>query len=199
MANRQRSDKGEHHAMTAAGREACALAATRHGVYGMLEGGGLPRCSTCPEELRVLCRQVDDAAPHCPIIGRLRAELLDSLQDQLEECGGHIKAHEWPLVVEYVKTYCTVMRIDQVIQAVGTERSVVESVARKPAKQGESYEVKIVGVSLHPLSTLRNTLSGQLLRQAEQLGLSPMGRKKLEIKGDSRPSAPRLDELGSQE
>ena len=164
---KQRSDAGGEHAMTSAGRAACALAATDHGVYSLMESGLLPRCATCPDEVRALCAEASDDAPHCPILAGFRAGLLRDLARQMESAGGHIKPHEWPLVAEYAKTATLLLRVDQVLQAVGLERREVEDVGVKPSRPGEPYARKQVTLNVRPLLTLRSTLSGQLFRQAE--------------------------------
>lgn len=175
-----RADAGGSHAITPAGREACSLAATRHGVYGLIEHGLLPRCSSCPEAIRSACpKNALEAAEPCRVLGAFRAQLLQDLQQELEDLGGHVRPAAWPLVVEYAKALTVLLRIDQVVAAEGLEISVVRDVAAKPQKPGEPYARKSLALGLHPLMDLRSTYTNLAMKLAGELGLSPAGRHKL--------------------
>jgi hypothetical protein len=172
--------------MTLAGREACSLAATRHGAYVLCQYGLLPRCEKCPPPIADRCqeRQPDGS---CPMLSRFRAGVLTEIETLFGDAG-HLRASDRPLVHEYVKQLGLLLWIDLVLEADGPARTVVREVAKDPkGKPGESYAVKSVGLDAHPLMAMRETVSGKVFAYAEQLGLSPMGRKKLELTG--RPVA----------
>lgn len=190
MTGAKRSDSGGQHDITPAGRAACSLAATRHGVYGLVEQGLLPRCSSCPEAIRGRCpKNAPDSPDACPVLGGFRAALLQDLQDELEDSGGHIRASSWPLVVEYAKALTVLMRIDQVVAAEGMEVNVVREVGAKPERPGEAYARKSVALGLHPLMELRSTYTNLALKLAAELGISPAGRVKLGLSLGAAPRA----------
>lgn len=244
-----RADAGSQHAITPAGREACSLAATRHGVYAMLTYGLLPRCATCPDAVARLCPERPEAGEQsCPLLARFRAEVLAEIEP-LFSGGGHLRASDRPLVIEYVKQLGLLLRIDMVLEAEGVERSVVREAGRAPGggeaaaetepmrmarlarhkdliqkvrggkgltpseqqelakyeealqpklRPGQGYAVKSVGLDLHALIPLRETVSSKVFAYAEQLGLSPMGRKKLELTGEAAPKAVTLDAIAAE-
>jgi hypothetical protein len=240
-----RADLGSEHAITPAGRAACALAATRHGVYALLDYGLLPRCATCPEAVARLCpERPDDLEQSCPLLARFRAQMHAELAPLFEGAGGYLRACDRPLVTEYVKQLTLLLRIDMILEAEGLERAVVRDGARTPGEEpevvrrgrmmrekelleklragkglspaeqaelkryeearapkpppGQAYAVKAVGLDLHALVPLRETVSGKVFAYAEQLGLSPMGRLKLGLDGERKPAGTTLEGIARE-
>jgi len=104
-------------------------------------------------------------------------------------------------VVDYAKTLTVLMRIDQVVAAEGTEVTVVREVAAAPKKPGEAYARKSVALALHPLLELRREWAALALRQAESLGLSPIGRSRLGLPvgaGSGAKPAQTLDQIAQE-
>jgi phage terminase small subunit len=139
-----------------------------------------------------------DTVSDCPLLGEFRADVLADLAHHGEEHGGHLLPSDWPLVVEYAKQLALLMRIDMVLEAEGTEHQVLRMVAKKPESVGQAWEVKGAGLDVHPLLALREQISGKVFVYAEQLGLSPMGRKKLELKGAAPKSVKTIEGIAAE-
>jgi hypothetical protein len=184
--------------MTSSGRELCAAAATQHGVYALAESGCLPSCATCPVPVRECCPVAGESG-ECRILSEYRKLLLGGFHGLLKAEGGHLEAHDWPLVEEYVNTLLVLARCDQILRVVGTERPVVEDYAAAPERPGESYGKKRVGWDVHALLRERPGWSSLAFRQAESLGLSPAGREKLGLgAGDGAKPAKSLIEIARE-
>jgi len=194
-----RRDSGGVHAMTSAGRELCSAAATQHGVYALAESGCLPSCTTCPAPVRERCPVAGESGG-CRILSEYRKLLLGGFHGLLKSEGGHLEAHDWPLVEEYVDTLLVLARCDQVLRAVGMELPVVEDYGAAPERPGEAYVRKRVGWDFHALLRERPAWSSLAFRQSESLGLSPAGRAKLGLgAGDGAKPAKSLIEIAREQ
>lgn len=171
-ARKPRSDKGGTHDMTPAGREQCALGATKHGVYAFLRSGMLPGCQQCP--LGEECDSYHIEHLSCPVMSQQMEAVVQAVTRE-----SWIKDADSPLVIEYVKTTMVLALIDRAVGIDGPLLTYKGVQAKEPKKPGEAYEVPCVLHDVHPLLKLKAGYTKALAALSEQLGLSPKARKML--------------------
>lgn len=188
-----RSDQGGQHDMSAEGRESCALAATKHGVYAFLRTGLLPGCKQCP--LGKECDDYHQEHESCPVMARQMDGVTREITGE-----GHIKNVDHPLVVEYVKNTIVLALIDRAVGIDGPLVTYVGEEAKVPKKKGKPYKVKRVMHDLHPLLKLKTAYTKNLAALSEQLGLSPKARKMLgTFKPDENVPEASYEEIAGEE
>jgi phage terminase small subunit len=174
------------------------LAATRHGAYTLASTGMLPRCGICPDAVRSTCSRRGADGDHCPAMAEYRAALVAESDALMDTAGGWIRQCDRPLLESYGRTLEVLAWIDAVVGAEGVLRPVVRETAEKPARAGEPYVRKAVGLDLHPLLTMRREYASLALKQADALGLSPAGRKRLELALDAGRKPATIDQIAAE-